>query len=299
LEAYRVLIPRERFGDEYLAWQWFCEYLLTAPEEKQQLLANRFVRSYFERLATDDFRILKTYLRYKYYFDAVLDDEDTARAGPGARKLSIRDVELPESAPVTQDQLNEWGDFIAFSSPYREKWEYTGRVIEFLKIKPGTRIADLGCGPGYYTFKFAELTGPGGLVYATDTLQTMIDYVKEVAGKNGVRNVLTILARDNDTRLPPNSVDLVYICSVYHGIYMASLEYVRDGFMESLKRSLRKGARLVIADNAVLADAENPYYGPRIAPELIISQLKQYGFRLADRAQFIPQRYILVFELEP
>jgi SAM-dependent methyltransferase len=298
LDAYRMLIPRERFGDEYLAWQWFCEYLRASPEQQQHLLADRFMRSYVERLAADDFSILKTYLRYKYYFDAVLDDDDVARAGPGAKKLSLRDLELPESAPVTQDQLNQWGEFIAFSSPYRENWERTGKVIQFLNIRPGTRIADLGCGSGYYTFKFAELTGIDGMVYATDTVQTMLDYVREVAEKNGMRNIRTILARDNDTALPPDSVDLVYICSVYHAIYMGSLEYVKDGFIDSLKRSLRKGARLVIADNAVLADAENPYYGPRIAPELIISQLKQYGFRLVDRARFIPQRYILVFQVE-
>jgi SAM-dependent methyltransferase len=299
LDAYRMLIPRERFGDEYLAWQWFCEYLRASPGQKQDLLADRFVRSYVERLAPDDFSILKTYLRYKYYFDAVLDDDDVARAGPGAKKMSLRDLELPESAPVTQGRLNEWGEFIAFNSPYRENWEHTGRVIEFLKIMPGTRVADIGCGPGYYTFKFAERTGPGGIVYATDTAQVMIDYVKEVAEKNGIGNIRTILVRDNDTALPPDSVDLVYLCSVYHAIYMGSLEYVKDGFIDSLKRSLRKGARLAIADNAVLADSENPYYGPRIAPELIVSQLKQYGFRLVDRAQFIPQRYILVFEVEP
>jgi ubiquinone/menaquinone biosynthesis C-methylase UbiE len=297
LESYRELIPRERFGDEYLAWQWFCEYLGASPDQKHRLLAGRFVRSYVERLAPDDFSILKTYLRYKYYFDAVLDDDDVARAGSDAKKISLRDLELPKSAPVTQYQLNEWGEFIAFNSPYREHWERTSKVIEFLKIRPGTRIADLGCGPGYYTFKFSELTGSDGIVYATDTVQTMLDYVREVAEKNDVRNIQTILARDNDTMLPPDSVDLVYLCSVYHAIYMGSLEYVKDGFIESLKRSLRKGARLVIADNAVLADAKNPYYGPRIAPELIISQLQHYGFRLVDRAQFIPQRYILIFKL--
>ncbi len=299
LDAYRKLIPRERFGDEYLAWQWFCEYLRASTGQKRRLLADRFVRSYLERLAPDDFIMLKTYLRYKYYFDAVLDDDDVARAGPGAKKLSLRDLELPESAPVTQDRLNEWGEFIAFNSPYRENWEQSGRVIDFLKIMPGARVADLGCGPGYYTFKFAERTGPDGIVYATDTAQVMIDYVKEVAKKNGIHTVRTILVRDNDTGLPPDSVDLVYICSMYHALYLGSLEYVKDAFIESLKRALRKGARLVIADNAVLTDAENPYYGPRIAPELIISQLKQYGFRLVDRAQFIPQRYILVFQLEP
>jgi len=238
LEAYRALIPRERFGDEYLAWQWFCEYLLASPWLRQELLAPWFVRSYFERLSAEDFRVLKTYLRYKYYFDAVLDDEDAARAGPGVQKLSIRDLELPESAPVTQDQLNQWGEFIAFSSPYRENWERTGKVIQFLNIRPGTRIADIGCGPGYYTFKFAERTGPDGIVYATDTVQTMIDYVKEVAEKNGIGHVRTILVRDNNTGLPLDSVDLVYICSMYHAIYMGSLEYVKNGFIDSLKRSL-------------------------------------------------------------
>ena len=127
----------------------------------------------------------------------------------------------------------------------------------------------------------------------------MTGYIKEVCQKNNIHNVETILARDNNTGLPANSVDLIYICSMYHAMYMGALEYVKDGFIATLKPALRKGARLVIADNAVLKDAENPYYGPRIAPELIISQLKYYGFRLVDRTQFIPQRYVLVFQLEP
>jgi hypothetical protein len=38
------------------------------------------------------------------------------------------------------------------------------------------------------------------------------------------------------------------------------------------------------------------YYGPGVVRELEILQLKHYGFKLVDTAQFIPQRYILVFE---
>ena len=126
----------------------------------------------------------------------------------------------------------------------------------------------------------------------------MTSYIDGVCKKHDIHNVETVLARDNNTRLPPNSVDLVYICSMYHAIYMTSLEYVKDGFINTLKPAMRKGARLVIADNAILKTQDNPYYGPTIAPELIITQLKHYGFRLVDRAQFIPQRYVLVFELE-
>ncbi len=299
LETYQTLIPKERFGDEYLALQWFCEYLLASPAEKEQKLAPWLVRTYFDRLAADDFKVMKTYLRYKYLFDTVLDDDDLKRAAPGTQRPKPHEVELPESAPVTQDQLNEWGDFIAFNSPYRENWEKTSKVLEFLKIKRGEHVADLGCGPGYYTFKFSELVGPEGRVYATDTLSSMTDYINEVCKKHDIRNVETILARDNNTRLPADSVDLVYICSMYHAIYMISLEYVKDEFFATLKPALRKGARVVIADNALLKDSENPYYGPRIAPELIITQMKQYGFRLVDRTQFIPQRYVLVFQTNP
>jgi len=299
LEAYRSLVPKERFGDEYLALEWFCEYLLASEAEKQQKLASWLVRAYFDHLAPDDFKVLKTYLRYKYHFDAVLDDEDVKRAPRGTQRLHPDEVELPASAPVTQDQLNDWGEFIAFNSPYRENWEKTSKVLEFLKLKPGDSVADLGCGPGYYTFKFSDLVGPTGRVYAIDTVPALTNYIGEVCRKSEVHNVQTILARDNDTRMPPNSADLVYICSMYHAIYAIALEYVKDGFFATLKPALRKGARVVIADNAVLKDSENPYYGPRIAPELIIAQMKYYGFRLVDRAQFIPQRYILVFELKP
>jgi ubiquinone/menaquinone biosynthesis C-methylase UbiE len=299
LEAYQDLIPKERFGDEYLALQWFCEYLLASPQKQQQEQASWLVGTYFDRLAADDYKMLKTYLRYKYYLDAVVDDDDLKRAGPGSRRLEPHDLEVPESAPVTQDQLNEWGEFIAFTSPYRENWEKTSKVLKFLKIKPGDQVADLGCGPGYYTFKFSELVGREGHVYAVDTMPSMTNYINEVCQKRQIHNVETILARDNNTRLPADSVDLIYICSMYHAVYMISMEYVKDGFFATLKPALRKGARVVIADNAILKDSENPYYGPRIAPELIITQMKQYGFRLVDRTQFIPQRYVLVFQTDP
>ncbi|MDG6957930.1 MAG: methyltransferase domain-containing protein, partial [Nitrososphaerota archaeon] len=35
-------------------------------------------------------------------------------------------------------------------------------------VSSGSSVADLGCGPGYFTIPMAELTGPGGKVYAVD-----------------------------------------------------------------------------------------------------------------------------------
>ncbi len=232
---------------------------------------------------------MKKYVWNKYDFD--LPDEDLEK-GPGV---------APRRQPlgVDLDQLNDWGAFIAFNNPRRETWEKTGDVLKFLDLRPGGSVADVGCGPGYYTYKFSELVGRQGRVYAVETSQDTLSHVGATAFKLGLGNVVPILGRLNDTKLPARSVDVVFLCSLYHAVYVTSIESVKDQFIESIKKALKPGGRLVIADNDVLPDDRLPYYGPRIDRRLIIYQLNHYGFRLVAEAQFIPQRYVLVFQSDP
>jgi SAM-dependent methyltransferase len=253
------------------------------------------VRDYFERLSADDYKLLKKYLKLKYYLDTKIDDAGVVTEADGKIKRTD-ELELAPDAGATQDEVNAWGEYIAFENPNRGKWEQTDKMLDFLKIKPGEKIADLGCGAGYYTFKLSKLTGPDGIVYAIDTEKEWLAYVDQESKKHGVTNVQTVIAKDNNSHMQENSADLIYICSMYHYMYVISMEYVRDGFIEGIKKALRKDGRLVIADNAILPDEQNPYFGPAIEPEMIISQLKFWGFHLVDRAQFIPQRYVLVFQ---
>jgi predicted methyltransferase len=177
------------------------------------------------------------------------------------------------------------------------KWEKTSQVLEFLSLKPGSSVADVGCGPGYYTHKFSDVVGEDGLVYAVDTDTEELDYVGGSASRHGVRNIRPVRASLNDTKLPRDCADVVFLCSLYHGVYVSSLESVRDEFIASIKKALRKGGRLVIVDNDILPDDQVPYIGRRIDRRLIIRQLEHYGFRLVDSAQFVPQRYVLVFRI--
>ena len=152
---------------------------------------------------------------------------------------------------------------------------------------------------GYYTFKFSELVGERGRVYAVETEPQMLDYIASTASKHGLSNIESIKCRLNDTKLPPASVDTIFLCSVYHAVYVTSMEYVKDQFIASIKRALKRDGRLVIVDNEIMRDDRLPYFGPRIDRRLIIRQLEHYGFRLVDTAQFVPQRYVLVFRLGP
>ncbi|HOI57157.1 MAG: methyltransferase domain-containing protein [Methanoculleus sp.] len=294
LTAYRELIPQERIGDEYTVFEWFCRYLL-APEEKQaEMLADSLDAEYFHTLADDDFALLKKYLRIKY--DLAQPDPEMPGMDDTFARRQIHDVIYEYSGnEVSFDQLNEWNEFISFNNPNRDSWEKTGKMLDYLNIREGESVADIGCGFGFFSFKFARMVGKTGRVYSTEINRNALAYVETARDKFGL-NIEAIQARLNDAGLPPDSVDTIFMCSMYHAVYIASLEFVKDEFILSLKRALRKGGRLVVVDNAITPPSIVAYFGSAIAKELVISQLKYYGFRLVDSRQFVPQRYVLVFQ---
>jgi ubiquinone/menaquinone biosynthesis C-methylase UbiE len=56
-------------------------------------------------------------------------------------------------------------------------------------VKQDQMVADLGCGPGYYTLALAEYVGPKGRVYAVDSDEKAIRAVERKAAKRGYHNI--------------------------------------------------------------------------------------------------------------
>jgi ubiquinone/menaquinone biosynthesis C-methylase UbiE len=273
-EIYETIIPKEHYGGEYTALEWFCDYLLGNEDSRKEQLADRYHKSFFEFFSANDFANLKEYLTRKYKLKKLADSGTEAG----------------------RDRIAFLEDFILFNNPRREEWEKTSKIIEALKIPPGITIADVGCGPGYYTFKFSELVGPSGKVLGIDTVQEHLNYIKSLCTKFDIKNIETIKDREDSAGIPANSVDMIFMCSLYHIIYTTLIEEVKDRFIDSLKAALKPDGRLVIVDNAVVTQGTLPYHGPHIAKELVIGQLYYYGFDLTEQYQFIPQRYVLVFK---
>lgn len=308
-ETYGSLIPRERTGDEYSALQWFADYLLTPEAERPALLSDPQVADYFNFFGGEEFKRLKSYLKNKYLLGELAEKFKELQATNTQREATATsddDAEAePDQAPPYYDlpldvdvkTLIAWWEYMAFSNPRRELWEKSHRIFDFLKIKPGDKVADVGSGSGFYTFKFAEKVGDKGKVFALDLADDQLENLRRGAEKLGLSNIETIVSREDDATLPANSIDVAYLCSLYHATYVHSMEYVKDRFMASLRKALKPNGRLVIVDNEPIPSEEGGYYGPRIAKELLISQLTQYGFRFSAYAQFIPQRYVLVFDV--
>jgi ubiquinone/menaquinone biosynthesis C-methylase UbiE len=90
-------------------------------------------------------------------------------------------------------------------------------ILQEANIKPGFLVLDYGCGPGGYVAAAAEMVGEAGQVYALDIHPLAIQRVQNIARKRRLANVGTIQT-DCETGLPDNSVDVVLLYDVFHGL---------------------------------------------------------------------------------
>jgi predicted methyltransferase len=179
----------------------------------------------------------------------------------------------------------------------RDAWQRPGEVMDALGAKPGSRVADIGCGFGYFTFRLAARVGAEGKVYAVDIDEGAIDRVRRRKEGEKLEQVEPILGKSDDPRLP-NDLDAVLIVDTYHEFR----EY--DRMMQAVFRALKPGGRLVIIDG------EGPAGKPRteyhrlhtIPAELVREEVARNGFVFKEgRPGFYDEEYgkkfyFLIFE---
>ncbi len=77
-------------------------------------------------------------------------------------------------------------------------------------VKPGQTVADLGCGPGFFTLALAAAVGSTGTVYAVDSDEKAVGSVGRRTKKKGFHNVQTVVASATDLSfIKDESVDFI------------------------------------------------------------------------------------------
>ena len=176
----------------------------------------------------------------------------------------------------------------AYEGIDRDDWQKPDKVIGELAIQPGDRVADIGSGSGYFTFRLARAVGPTGKVYAVDIDEELNDYVALRARQEGYANIEIILATPDHASLPSPGVNLIFTSNTYHHIAD------RPTYFARLKNSLGPNGRIAIiefSDKGWFAGLA----GHATSGSVIKHEMQAAGYVLESEYDFLPKQSFLVF----
>jgi len=173
-----------------------------------------------------------------------------------------------------------------FEDPARDAWQKPDDVIRALALPATARVADIGAATGYFSVRLARAL-PQGRVYGVDIEPDMTRYLRERAAREGLSNLVAHAGAPDDPRLPER-VDLVLVVNAYHHIAARSAYFAR------LKPALTAGGRVAVIDFR-LDSPVGPPRRHRVAPETVQEEMRAAGYRLAERHEFLPHQFFLVF----
>jgi ubiquinone/menaquinone biosynthesis C-methylase UbiE len=190
-------------------------------------------------------------------------------------------AQSPTQAPVTPPGEHRktsepyTGDLSIFDSAGRDKRLQINRVMDILGITQGKTVADIGAGSGWFTVRAARRVGGSGIVYAVDINPESIRYVSDRAQKEQLRNVKTILGKEDDPLLPAGAVDSVLLLKTYHEIAQPV------ALLRNLRASLRRGAKVGIIDRNGNGEDHGVDRG------VVIHEAEEAHYRLLDQYDFV------------
>lgn len=176
--------------------------------------------------------------------------------------------------------------------PERDLDQKPAQVIEVLALRPGMRVADLGAGSGYFTWRFLDAVTNSGKVYAVDIEPEALRHIQRRLAHHPVPySAEFVLAASDSPNLPAESIDLIFICNTYHHLQD------RPAYFKQITKALRTGGRIAIVD--FYHDDRSGELGfPKrhlVARDTVQQELSAAGYRLAKEHTFLPRQYFLEF----
>jgi ubiquinone/menaquinone biosynthesis C-methylase UbiE len=174
----------------------------------------------------------------------------------------------------------------SFDDPKRDEWQKPEQVIDALGLRPGMKIADVGAGTGYFTVRLAQHPS-APRVYAADIESSMLEHIRTRAQKEGLNNIVTVLAKEDTPNLP-EPVNLVLIVNTYHHLP------ARTVYFAGLLKSLTPDGRVAIIDFRPGAAGGVPAHF-RFPAQQIRMEMVEAGYHVVAEHEFLPNQTFLIF----
>ncbi|HEX8997208.1 MAG TPA: class I SAM-dependent methyltransferase [Ktedonobacterales bacterium] len=164
------------------------------------------------------------------------------------------------------------------------------KLLRELGLRGGMTIADIGCGPGFFTIPAAQIVGPKGVVLAADIQGEMLSAVRSRALEHGLSNVRIVKTNDREIPIPAGICDFALLAFTLHEV-----EH-RASFLHRAARTLKHGGRLIALEWEKVETEKGPPLEDRISPEELIADGQAAGLRVADERELPGGQYLRVFE---
>jgi len=239
------------------------------------------------------------------------DSRDYRKDNPLPSPLSEKQVN--ELSPECRKYYERYASTVLMNSERNEHLKPL-EVISKMGLKPGDTIADIGCGSGFFTFRFSRVVGEKGKVYAVDIHHVPLDIIRKfiVAEKERTGekfdNIDFVESEKDEVKLPDKSLDYAFLSEV--DMYTYTIYNTEDssrvrgpgkaykiilkgtqGFTASIKRALKDDGKLIVINKKKQYHEQGDQW-----EEGTIRVLENSGFKLEKKYPILPRHYFLVFK---
>ncbi len=167
---------------------------------------------------------------------------------PGRESESTSGIRASRHGFLRGDRLARMADQLQFDEEESRAVEATyatpdvvgqrRATLAALSLRPGERVLDIGCGPGYLAQEMAEQVGPDGFVQGVDPSPSML----AIAAGRALPHME--LSEGDALSLPARDAEFDAAVSTQVYEYVADIE----GALREARRVLRPGGRLLVLD---------------------------------------------------
>jgi ubiquinone/menaquinone biosynthesis C-methylase UbiE len=162
-----------------------------------------------------------------------------------------------------------WWITWTFDNPLRRIFHDPRKMLEPYVV-PGSRVADIGCGMGYFTVAMAKATGPSGEVQAVDMQPQQLRVAERRCRRAGVADRVRFIEAVPDSLRLTGPVDFALAFWMVHEVAD------RRGLFEQLRAVTEPGARVLVVEPMVHVSRE------AVEEELAIAMARGFAGAMRD-----------------
>lgn len=170
------------------------------------------------------------------------------------------------------------------NNPERLKMISPDLIWQTLELSNSQTLIDIGAGTGFFAKEFVKKIS-GGKIYACDTSEAMIKWMKENMTEN---NIIPLLCSESSIDLENKIADLVYMINVHHELLEP------EKLLGEAYRLLKPHGKITIIDWKKEEMVDGPSIEKRVPEEIIIQQLQKCGFNNVVSYNILPLHSFIV-----